>query len=165
MNMMNRRGLITGLVGFVACAPAIVRAASIMPVRAWIDTPPPQPAWLVEPVNAKEMLWKAHARACAKISNLLDQGPVKRRVYQAFGLAKDADLILTEISFPEDIESFKQQLAAAATDRDNALNAIARLQMLERDMRPENWVPLKPVDDVTLGKRLQACNYLKACGE
>jgi hypothetical protein len=36
--MMNttRRGLITGLVAFVA-APAIVRATSIMPVKAWSD--------------------------------------------------------------------------------------------------------------------------------
>lgn len=31
--MLNRRGLITGLVSFVA-APAIVRAASLMPVKA-----------------------------------------------------------------------------------------------------------------------------------
>lgn len=31
--MLNRRGLITGLISFVA-APAIVRAASLMPVKA-----------------------------------------------------------------------------------------------------------------------------------
>lgn len=31
--MINRRGLITGLISFVA-APAIVRASSLMPVRA-----------------------------------------------------------------------------------------------------------------------------------
>jgi hypothetical protein len=39
--MINRRGLITGLISFVA-APAIVRATSIMPVKAmraesWFD--------------------------------------------------------------------------------------------------------------------------------
>lgn len=35
--MTTRRGLLTGLVGFVACAPAIVRVASIMPVRAFAE--------------------------------------------------------------------------------------------------------------------------------
>lgn len=33
--MTTRRGLFVGLAGFVACAPAIVRASSIMPVRAF----------------------------------------------------------------------------------------------------------------------------------
>ena len=32
--LISRRGLITGLVSFVA-APAIVRASSLMPVKAW----------------------------------------------------------------------------------------------------------------------------------
>ena len=31
--MLNRRGLITGLIAFTATAPAIVRAASLMPVK------------------------------------------------------------------------------------------------------------------------------------
>ena len=34
--LLTRRGLVVGLVGFVA-APAIVRASSIMPVRGWED--------------------------------------------------------------------------------------------------------------------------------
>ena len=34
MPMISRRGLLTGLVSFAAASPAIVRAASIMPVRA-----------------------------------------------------------------------------------------------------------------------------------
>ena len=33
---LSRRSLITGLVSFVA-APAIVRASSLMPVKAWAD--------------------------------------------------------------------------------------------------------------------------------
>ena len=33
---LTRRGLITGLVSFVA-APAIVRASSLMPVKAWAE--------------------------------------------------------------------------------------------------------------------------------
>ncbi len=32
----NRRSLITGLASLL-CAPAIVRASSIMPVKAWLD--------------------------------------------------------------------------------------------------------------------------------
>lgn len=40
---MNRRELIAGLVSLVA-APAIVRAGSLMPVRAMIIEPPP---WIV----------------------------------------------------------------------------------------------------------------------
>jgi hypothetical protein len=36
---LKRRGFLTGLVGFVACAPAIVRVASIMPV--WSTDPYP----------------------------------------------------------------------------------------------------------------------------
>jgi hypothetical protein len=39
--LINRRGLITGLVSFVA-APAIVRAGSLMPVRS-IVMPAPNP--------------------------------------------------------------------------------------------------------------------------
>lgn len=35
--MTSRRALLTGLVGFVACAPAIVRATSVMPVRPFDD--------------------------------------------------------------------------------------------------------------------------------
>lgn len=31
---VNRRGFIAGLAGFVACAPAIVRASSLMPVMS-----------------------------------------------------------------------------------------------------------------------------------
>ena len=31
--MVSRRGVFSGLVAFVACAPAIVRAASLLPVR------------------------------------------------------------------------------------------------------------------------------------
>ena len=33
----NRRGFLTGLISFVAVAPAIVRVTSLMPVRAIID--------------------------------------------------------------------------------------------------------------------------------
>lgn len=36
--MLSRRGLITGLVSFMA-APAIVRASSLMPVKALIEPP------------------------------------------------------------------------------------------------------------------------------
>ena len=35
--MLNRRGLITGLISFVA-APAIVRAASLMPIKVFDKT-------------------------------------------------------------------------------------------------------------------------------
>lgn len=34
---LSRRGLLTGLVSFAACAPAIVRASSLMPVKAVFD--------------------------------------------------------------------------------------------------------------------------------
>ena len=34
---LNRRSLITGLIAFAATAPAIVRAQSIMPVRAMVE--------------------------------------------------------------------------------------------------------------------------------
>jgi hypothetical protein len=37
--LLTRRGLITGLVSLVA-APAIVRASSLMPVKAWVDAQP-----------------------------------------------------------------------------------------------------------------------------
>lgn len=35
--MTTRRGLLLGLTGFVACAPAIVRVSSLMPVRSWAE--------------------------------------------------------------------------------------------------------------------------------
>ena len=37
MLQMNRRGLLGGLIAFVAAAPAVVRATSLMPIKAWID--------------------------------------------------------------------------------------------------------------------------------
>jgi hypothetical protein len=40
--LLNRRGLITGLASLVA-APAIVRASSLMPVKAWDAIHPLQP--------------------------------------------------------------------------------------------------------------------------
>lgn len=43
--MLTRRGLITGLVALTATAPAIVRAASLMPVKAT----PPLVEWPPEP--------------------------------------------------------------------------------------------------------------------
>lgn len=36
----TRRGLLVGLTGLV-CAPAIVRVSSLMPVKAWVETPMP----------------------------------------------------------------------------------------------------------------------------
>jgi hypothetical protein len=36
---LSRRSLITGLVSLVA-SPAIVRASSLMPVKAWAEAPP-----------------------------------------------------------------------------------------------------------------------------
>lgn len=40
--MTTRRGFITGLTGFIACAPAIVRVSSLMPAKPFqliIDDP------------------------------------------------------------------------------------------------------------------------------
>ncbi len=35
--MIGRRGFITGLISFVATAPAIVRASNLMPIKAMMD--------------------------------------------------------------------------------------------------------------------------------
>jgi hypothetical protein len=35
MTMLNRRGLLAGMIGGIVCAPAIVRASSLMPVKAF----------------------------------------------------------------------------------------------------------------------------------
>lgn len=51
--ILPRRTLITGLISFVA-APAIVRAASLMPVRLWC--PPPDPPW----EGFIRRLWRHH---------------------------------------------------------------------------------------------------------
>lgn len=40
MAIVSRRGFLTGLISFAAAAPAIVRAASIMPVKPVVIEPP-----------------------------------------------------------------------------------------------------------------------------
>ncbi len=48
---LSRRSLITGLIAFTATAPAIVRAASIMPVKQMLPTMLDIPTVLVPPVT------------------------------------------------------------------------------------------------------------------
>lgn len=56
---VSRRSFITGLVSFVAAAPAIVRAPSLMPIRTFIELPRPlddlRGGFLVPPEYASEI--------------------------------------------------------------------------------------------------------------
>ena len=61
--MINRRGLITGLISFVA-APAIVKATSIMPIKSekiWM----PSPGGYVVDIESMEGLYP-YQRLCVK---------------------------------------------------------------------------------------------------
>jgi hypothetical protein len=50
--LISRRGLITGLAGFLA-APAIVRASSLMPVTVWAE-----PLVVGPEMTATEVIWR-----------------------------------------------------------------------------------------------------------
>jgi hypothetical protein len=47
MLQMNRRSLITGLSAFIA-APAIIKVASLMPVKVWQEPKPKVAVWVYE---------------------------------------------------------------------------------------------------------------------
>ena len=59
MSEIGRRGFITGLIAFVA-APAIVRAGSLMPVKAWDPLGPGDraPYW-ASPGELKDVIGRA----------------------------------------------------------------------------------------------------------
>jgi hypothetical protein len=67
--MTSRRGFLTGLSGFIACSPAIVRASSLMPVKALQG---PELAWNEAGIDyaiIPSVISVAHLRRAQKILN------------------------------------------------------------------------------------------------
>lgn len=72
--MLNRRGLITGLISFVA-APAIVRAASLMPVKAIPEERILRILWRglpieIDEIKARRWLWMENIPVCGSLPRM-----------------------------------------------------------------------------------------------
>lgn len=70
---LSRRSLITGLASFVA-APAIVRAASIMPVKAW-EPLYPSVYFTLNDGTMKRFVYDDYRRAWDEIADLVTNPP------------------------------------------------------------------------------------------
>jgi hypothetical protein len=85
MESLNRRGLITGLIAFAA-APAIVRAESLMKVKAYVD-PAELSATLINKIYQNSQYGKFAEYAYI----YFEDGELKRKSISAYEFYKDGE--------------------------------------------------------------------------
>lgn len=82
MPIIGRRGLLVGLGGFLVAAPAIVRVASLMPIRGEILTPPL--ADYIAPLVQEFTVWDWDGDMPVKKIIALTEEQVMRGEWQTF---------------------------------------------------------------------------------